>query len=336
MNDTPAKPVILSGIQPSGHLTIGNYIGALKHWVAMQDEYDCLFVLVDMHAMTVRQKPADLRSRCYDFIALYLACGIDPAKSTVFVQSHVPSHAELMWVLNCFTYIGELNRMTQFKDKSRKNEDNVNAGLFTYPVLMAADILLYHADLVPVGADQKQHLELTRDVAERFNNEFGETFKVPEPFIPPVGARIMSLQDPTAKMSKSDDNPRNYISLLDPPDQARNKIKRAVTDSGSEVTYDESRPGITNLVSIYSAITGDSYDAISERYAGKGYAPFKSDLADLVVEFLTPLQERYHAIRSDKAGLEQILSDGADQAFRRARKTVSKVYRKIGFIDRGR
>lgn len=335
MNDTKSKPVLLSGIQPSGNLMIGNYIGALKNWVRLQDEYECLFVLVDMHAITVRQKPADLRNRCYDFIALYLACGIDPKKSTVFAQSHVPAHAELMWVLNCFTYMGELNRMTQFKDKSKRYEENINAGLFTYPVLMAADILLYQADLVPVGADQKQHLELTRDVAERFNNEFGETFRVPEPYIPPVGARIMSLQDPTSKMSKSDDNPRNYIGLLDPPDVARNKIKRAVTDSGSDVAYDESRPGITNLVSIHSAISGDSYEVITNRYAGKGYAQFKEDLAEVVVEFLKPMQSRYKDIRASKSDLDQILNDGAEIAFRRGRKTMSKVHRKIGFIQRG-
>jgi len=244
----------------------------------------------------------------------------------------VPCHAELMWVLNCFTYMGELNRMTQFKDKAKKHETNVNAGLFTYPVLMASDILLYQADLVPVGADQKQHLEMTRDLAVRFNNEYSETFRVPEPFIPPIGARIMSLQEPTAKMSKSDEDERNYIALLDPPEVVRRKIKRAVTDSGSDIVYDESRPGISNLLSIYSAITGDSFDELETRYAGKGYAEFKEELGEAVVDFLNPVQARFKEIREDKDALETILKEGAEKAYRRARKTLSKVYRKIGFI----
>ncbi|MCL4219626.1 MAG: tryptophan--tRNA ligase [Candidatus Hydrogenedentes bacterium] len=330
--DKPAKKILLSGIQPSGNLTIGHYLGALRNWVQLQDQYECYFPLVDMHAITVRQEPAELRRRCYDFVALYLACGIDAEKSTIFVQSHVPTHAELAWILNCYTYFGELGRMTQFKDKSTRYEENVNAGLFTYPVLMAADILLYQADLVPVGADQKQHLELTRDLAERFNNAYGDTFIVPEPFIPPVGARVMSLQDPTQKMSKSDVNERNYISLLDPLDVARNKVKRAVTDSGSEVAYDESRPGITNLVSIYSALTGDSYEVIADRYQGKGYADFKEDVAEAVVETLRGVQDRYKAIREDKKGLEDVFRRGAEAAYRHSRKTLSKVHRKIGFI----
>ena len=330
--DKPAKKILLSGIQPSGNLTIGHYLGALRNWVQLQDQYECYFPLVDMHAITVRQEPAELRKRCYDFVALYLACGINAEKSTIFVQSHVPSHAELAWILNCYTYFGELGRMTQFKDKSKRYEENVNAGLFTYPVLMAADILLYQADLVPVGADQKQHLELTRDLAERFNNAYGDTFIVPEPFIPPVGARVMSLQDPTQKMSKSDVNERNYISLLDPLDVARNKVKRAVTDSGSEVAYDESRPGITNLVSIYSALTGDSYEVIADRYQGRGYADFKEDVAEAVVETLRGVQDRYKAIREDKKGLEDVFRRGAEAAYRQSRKTLSKVYRKIGFI----
>jgi len=255
MTENRKRPVLLSGIQPSGNLMIGNYIGALKNWVELQDQYDCLFVLVDLHAITVKQDPADLRRRSFEFLCLYLACGIEPEKNTIFVQSHVPGHSELSWILNCFTYVGELNRMTQFKEKSTRHNTNVNVGLFDYPVLMAADILLYGTDLVPVGHDQKQHLELARNIAERFNNIYGEIFTVPEPYIPKVGARIMSLQDPTSKMSKSDDNPNNYVALLDSPDIVRNKIKRAVTDSGSEIKYDESKPGICNLLSIYSAIT---------------------------------------------------------------------------------
>ena len=333
MTESTRKPVILSGIQPSGHLMIGNYLGALKNWVAMQDDHDCLFMLVDLHAITVRQDPQELRKRCYDFVALYMACGIDPEKSTIFAQSHVPAHAELAWVLNCYTYMGELNRMTQFKDKSKKHEQNINAGLFAYPVLMAADILLYQADKVPVGADQKQHLELTRDVAQRFNEVYGDTFVVPEAYIPPTGARIMSLQEPENKMSKSDANPRNYIALLDPPNEARNKIKRAVTDSGSDVVYDESRAGLANLIRIYSSLTGDSTETIEERYKGKGYADFKGDLSGIVVDFLTPLQERYKAIRDDKKGLDEILAKGAEQATRRARRTIAKVHKKLGFIQ---
>jgi tryptophanyl-tRNA synthetase len=327
------KPVLLSGIQPSGNLTIGHYLGALRAWVQLQKDYDCLFPLVDLHAITVRQKPAELRRRCLDFLALYIACGIDPDTSTIFVQSHVPQHAELAWVLNCYTYIGELSRMTQFKDKSRKNEENVNAGLFSYPVLMAADILLYQTNLVPVGADQKQHLELTRDLAERFNNAYSETFAIPEPYIPPVGARVMSLQEPTSKMSKSDENDKNYIALLDPLDVAANKIKRAVTDSGSVVDYDEERPGISNLVTIYSSLTGDSFDIIRDRYAGKGYAEFKADLAEIVVEFMRGLQGKYKDIVDDKAYLEGLLHRGAESARARAGRTLRKVYRKVGFIQ---
>lgn len=333
MADEARKPVLLSGIQPSGNLTIGHYLGALRNWVMLQRDYDCLFVLVDLHAITVRQEPAKLRKRCLDFLALYIASGIDPESSTIFVQSHVPQHAELAWVLNCYTYMGELNRMTQFKDKSRKHEDNINAGLFSYPVLMAADILLYQTNLVPVGADQKQHLELTRDLAQRFNNAYSETFVVPEPYIPPVGARIMSLQDPAVKMSKSDENERNYIALLDPLDVAASKIKRAVTDSGTTVEYDETRPGISNLITIYSALTNESFDAIRDRYAGKGYADFKNDLAEIVVEFLRGLQDKYKEIINDKAYLEGLLNRGAEHAHARANRTLKKVYRKVGFIQ---
>ncbi len=327
------KKRILSGIQPSGNLMLGNYIGALKHWVAMQDEYECYYVLVDMHAITVKQNPAELRKRSYDFISLYLAAGIDPSKSTIFIQSHIPEHAELAWVLNCMTYMGELNRMTQFKDKSSKHSKNINAGLFTYPVLMAADILLYQADLVPVGHDQKQHLELTRDIAQRFNTQYSDTFTIPEPYIPNVGARIMSLQEPENKMSKSDENSNNYIALLDEPNVIINKIKRAVTDSDSLIKYDSNRPGISNLITIYSVITGNSYDKIENSYAGKGYGQFKTDLGEMIVEYLKPLQKRYKEIREDKSLLNSILENGALAARNQARKTLSKVYRKIGFIQ---
>ncbi len=328
------KKIILSGIQPSGNLMIGNYIGALKNWVELQDDYDCMYCLVDMHTITVRQNPAELRKRSYDFIALYMASGISPEKSTIFIQSHVPQHAELAWVLNCYTYIGELNRMTQFKDKSKKHAKNINAGLFTYPVLMASDILLYQADLVPIGKDQKQHLELTRDIAQRFNEIYSKTFTVPEPYIPPVGAKIMSLQEPEKKMSKSDENINNYIALLDSPDIIRSKIRKAVTDSQKTIEYNEKRPGISNLVTIYSVLTNKSYEQIKEQYNGKGYKEFKEDLAEIIIEYLKPMQEEYKKIRNDKKYLEQVLKDGADKAYIRARKTLTKVYRKIGFIPK--
>ncbi len=334
LNTGAKKKVLLSGIQPSGNLMIGNYIGAIRNWASLQEEYDCLFVLVDLHAITVRQDPEDLLRRCYEFIALYLACGLDPVKNTIFVQSHVPAHAELAWILNCYTQIGELNRMTQFKDKAKKHEGNVNVGLFDYPVLMAADILLYGADLVPVGEDQKQHLELTRDVAIRFNNLYGDVLTVPEPYIPEVGARIMSLQDPTAKMSKSDANASNYVALLDQPDLIRKKIKRAVTDSGREVRYDESRPGISNLMSINSCITGRSFAELERDYEGKGYGDFKADLAEIVVEFLQPIQERYRDILADEGRLAALLRDGAERARVRSRVILEKVHRAIGFIPR--
>jgi tryptophanyl-tRNA synthetase len=326
------KPVLLSGIQPSGNLMIGNYIGALSNWVRLQDDYDCYYVLVDLHAITVRQDPEDLRRRCYEFLALYLASGIDPQKSTIFVQSHVPAHSELAWVLNCFTYFGELNRMTQFKDKAARHADNVNAGLFDYPVLMAADILLYKANLVPVGEDQKQHLELTRDIAQRFNSIYGDTFAVPEPYIPDVGARIMSLQDPTAKMSKSDEDPNASIGLLDPPDVLQGKIKRAVTDSGRDIVYRSDKPGIANLLSIRSCLTGESIEDIEKKYEGQGYAPFKADLADIVVDFMKPIQERFKEIWEDKEGLGRILESGAEKASEVSEATIQEVYDKLGFI----
>jgi tryptophanyl-tRNA synthetase len=331
-----ARPVVLSGIQPSGELTLGNYIGALKHWVTMQNSHDCLFALVDMHAITVRQEPAALRERCHEFLCLYLAAGIDPQRATLFVQSHVPAHAQLAWLLNCHTSMGELNRMTQFKDKSSRNADNINAGLFDYPVLMAADILLYQADAVPVGNDQKQHLELARNLAERFNARAGsQVFTVPEPFIPEVGARIMSLGDPTAKMSKSDDVEANVIKLLDEPKKVVKKIKRSVTDSDGEVRFDEvAKPGVSNLLSIYSAVTDESIADLETRYAGAGYGALKGDLADAVVAFLEPLQARYAEFRDDVAGLDAILARGAAAARERAQPTLDSAYAATGFLAR--
>ncbi len=334
MSSSIAQPVVLSGIQPSGQLTLGNYIGALKHWVAMQDEYDCLFTLVDLHAVTVRQEPAALRERCYEFLCLYLAAGVDPERATLFVQSHVPAHTQLAWLLNCHTSMGELNRMTQFKDKSAKHAENINAGLFDYPVLMAADILLYQADAVPVGNDQKQHLELARNLAERFNARAGEAvFTVPEPFIPQVGARIMSLGGPTAKMSKSDDLDANVINLLDPPKKVIKKIKRAVTDSDAEVRFDEAeKPGVSNLLSIYSAVTGEAIADLENRYAGSGYGALKGDLADAVVAFLEPLQQRYDAYREDRGWLDALLARGAAAARQRAEPTLARAFAASGFL----
>jgi tryptophanyl-tRNA synthetase len=331
------KPILLSGIQPSGHLALGNYVGAMRKWVQMQQDYLGIFMVVDMHAITVRQKPADLRNRCLSFAAQYLAAGIDPEENVIFIQSHVPQHAELAWVLNCYTYMGELNRMTQFKDKSKRHGDNINAGLYAYPALMAADILLYQTDLVPVGADQKQHLELTRDIASRFNNTYSPTFKVPEPFIPKAGARIMSLQDVDKKMSKSDSNENNYISLLDPPDVLRRKIKRAVTDSASEITPESlNRPGIGNLLTIYAILNDMQASEVVTRFEGQQYSGFKGELADALVAFLEPFQERYDKIMSDKGYLNGILDEGAGRARYMASKTISKVYRKLGFVPAGR
>ena len=330
------KPILLSGIQPSGHLCIGNYLGALKNWVNLQESHDSIFLVVDMHALTVRQNPAELRQRCLSYVAQYIACGIDPEKSTIVIQSHVPQHAELMWILSTLTYMGELNRMTQFKDKSKKHAANINAGLFTYPILMASDILLYQADLVPVGADQKQHLELARDLAIRFNSTYSDTFVVPEPCIPKTGARIMSLQEPEKKMSKSDDNLNNLIAILDSADIVKRKIKRAVTDSGSEVKMDKSRPGISNLVQLYSLITDLSVKEVESQYSGKMYSDFKTDLGNVIAEFLEPIQKKYNEISKDKAYLESVLEKGAENAFYRGRKTLSKVYRKVGFIQPAR
>ncbi len=333
MSDT--KKRILSGIQPSGALTLGNYLGALRNWVELSrgDEYEAFFMLADMHTITVRQTPKDFRKNAMDLLALFIASGLDPERSPIFFQSHVPAHSMLAWVLICNTYMGELSRMTQYKDKAKKHASNLNAGLFTYPSLMAADILLYQADLVPVGNDQNQHLELTRDLANRFNNAYSETFKVPSAYNPKVGARIMSLQDPTQKMSKSDTNENGYILLLDPLDRAANKIKRAVTDSCSEVKRGEGKAGIENLMSIYGACTGKSFDEIETEFEGKGYGDFKKAVADAVVETLRPIQEKYADLMKNKDYLKQVYKSGAERAARVANKTLAKVYRKVGFIE---
>lgn len=328
------KKVVFSGVQPSGALTIGNYIGAIRNWADLQDEYECFYCVVDLHAITVPQVPKNLRKNTLDLLALYLASGLDPEKSTIFIQSHVSEHAELTWVLDTMSYMGQLSRMTQFKEKSKRSEENLNAGLFTYPVLMASDILLYQTDLVPVGEDQKQHLELARDLAERFNSRYSETFKVPGPLIKTVGAKIMSLQDPESKMSKSDQNDNGYILLLDKSDDIRRKIKRAVTDSYGEVRYREEQPGIMNLMNIYSAFSGESIKEIENRYEGVGYGKFKGDLAEVVVEGLKPIQEKYSYYIKNKDYLEEIYKKGAQKAERVAGKTLRKVYKKVGFISK--
>ncbi len=327
------KKIIFSGVQPSGILTIGNYLGAIKNWVDLQEDYKCLYCVVDMHAITVRQVPAELRRRTYETLAIYLAAGIDPTKSTMFVQSHVPAHAELAWVLNCYTMFGELSRMTQFKDKSAKHADNVNAGLFTYPTLMAADILLYQTDLVPVGVDQQQHIELARDIANRFNGVYGDTFRVPEGFIPKSGAKIMSLSDPTKKMSKSDENANGFISLLDDRDTVIRKFKRAITDSDTVVCRAPGKDGVNNLMNIYACFTGKSDEEITAEFAGKGYGDFKMAVGEVVADGLAPIQAEFDRLMSDKAYLESIMRAGSEDAFRMARKTLSKVYRKVGFTQ---
>lgn len=332
-----SKPIVLSGAQPSGQLTLGNYLGALRQWDQMQSDYDCLYCIVDLHAITVRQDPKKLYEATLDSLALYLACGIDPKRSSVFVQSHVPEHAQLAWVLNCYTQFGELSRMTQFKDKSARFADNINAGLFTYPALMAADILLYQANQIPVGQDQKQHLELSRDVAFRFNNIYGDVFTVPEPFIPKVAARVMSLQDPTKKMSKSDDNQGNFIGLLEDPKVITKKIKRAVTDSDEPplVRFDaENKAGVSNLLGILSAISGKSIETLEGEFEGRMYGHLKGDVADAVVNFLEPLQARYKALREDRTTLDAIMRAGAQEASARAAQTLKKVYEAVGFVPR--
>ena len=332
---TASKPIVLSGAQPSGQLTIGNYLGALRQWDRMQDDYDCLYCIVDLHAITVRQEPAALRSASLDSLALYLACGIDPARSAVFMQSHVPEHSQLAWVLNCYTQFGELSRMTQFKDKSERHNDNVNAGLFTYPVLMAADILLYQANQVPVGHDQKQHLELARDVAMRFNALHGDVFTVPEPYIPPVAARVMSLQEPTKKMSKSDENPWNFVGLLEDPKMISKKFKKAMTDSEDppRVYFDiETKPGVANLLSILSGVTNKSVEALVNEYEGKMYGHLKTDVADAVIALLEPVQKRFAEIRQDQSIMNDVMRAGAANARQRAAATLAKVNEAVGFV----
>ncbi len=331
------KPTVLSGCQPSGQLTLGNYIGALRQWVDMQASHDCLYMLVDMHAITVRQDPKTLYSACLDALALYIACGIDPDKSTVFVQSHVPQHAQLGWIMNCYTQMGELNRMTQFKDKSAKNVSNINSGLYTYPSLMAADILLYQANQVPVGDDQKQHLELTRDIANRFNNLYGQTFTIPDPYIPEVGARVMSLQEPTKKMSKSDENTNNFVGLLEDPKKITKKIKRAVTDSDEQarIYFDtQEKPGVSNLLSLLSCATGKSVADLVPAYEDKMYGHLKGDVAEAVVSLIEPIQAKYALLRDDQAELDRIMKSGAMRAQERAQTTIDKVYEAIGFIPK--
>ncbi|HLR20911.1 MAG TPA: tryptophan--tRNA ligase [Tissierellaceae bacterium] len=328
------KKNIFSGVQPSGELTIGNYIGAIRNWVDLQDDYNCYYCVVDQHAITVPQIAKDLRKNTLEVLALFLASGIDPERSTIFIQSHVAEHTQLSWVLSTMTYMGQLNRMTQFKEKSRKSEENLNAGLFTYPVLMASDILLYNADAVPVGEDQKQHLELTRDLAERFNNRYSDTFKVPQPLIQQSGARIMSLQDPTSIMSKSDKDINSHILLLDDPDTIRRKIKRAVTDSVGVVAYNDEQLGMKNLLDIYSAFTGENIESIVSKYEGQGYGKFKNELAEVVVEGLAPIQKEYDYLMDNKDHLEEIYRKGAERASYEAMKMLRKVYRKVGFIPR--
>lgn len=327
------KRVILSGIQPTGTFTLGNYVGAVRNWGRLQQEYDCLYMVANLHALTVRQEPAALRRQTREAAAMLLATGIDPQKSILFVQSHVPAHAELAWVLSCNTQFGELSRMTQFKDKSAKHADNVNAGLFTYPALMAADILLYNADLVPVGVDQKQHLELTRNVAQRFNNLYSPTFTMPDPYIPKTGAKIMSLQEPDKKMSKSDTNANSFILMTDDADTILRKFKRAVTDSEGTVRAADDKPGVTNLMSIYSVLTGKDFAAIEQEFEGQGYGVFKEAVAQSVIDTFQPIQQEYHRILEDKAYLDQVLTEGAQKADHIARRTLSKVYKKIGMLQ---
>ena len=328
---TTKKDAVLSGIQPTSVLTIGNYFGALKNYVAMQDDFDAYYMVANLHAQTVRLDPTELRRRSIETFALFLAAGIDPHRSTIFIQSHVPEHTQLTWALMCGTYMGELSRMTQFKEKSAKNTENINAGLFTYPVLMAADILIYQAKYIPVGADQKQHVELTRDIAIRFNNLYGETFVVPEAFIPKIGARIMSLQEPESKMSKSDPNPNGYIRILDEPDVILRKLKRAVTDSAAEITPNPERAGVYNLLTIYSACMNCGIEDAVAHFSGKGYGDLKREVAEVVIETLKPIQTEYARLLADKAYLTETMKLGAERASATARKTVRKVYHKMGF-----
>lgn len=329
------KKVIFSGVQPSGNITLGNYLGAIKNWVGIQDDYRCYYAIMDMHSITVRQNPAELRKRTLDLLKLYIACGIDPEKSLLFIQSQNHAHAELAWILNCYTYMGELSRMTQFKDKCAKHADNINAGLFTYPVLMAADILLYQADLVPVGKDQMQHIEICRDIATRFNGIYGDVFKMPEGYVPKAGAKIMSLQEPLKKMSKSDENPKAYISMLDDFSVISKKIKSAVTDSEGVIEYrkdDDEKAGINNLLTIMAAVTGKTPEQVAAEYSDKGYGVFKNDVAEAVVEEIRPIREAYDKLSGDKQYLAEIYKKGAETAGRIAQRTLKKVYKKVGFV----
>ena len=333
MENGTDKKVLYSAAQPTNNLTIGNYVGAIRNWVNMQNDYECFYAIANMHAITVRLEPAELRRRTVELVALYMACGIDPEKCTLYVQSQVPQHAELTWVLNSLTYVGEMQRMTQFKDKSAKHADNINMGLMDYPVRMAADILLYQAHGVPVGADQKQHVEIARDIAIRFNNRYGETFRVPEPLIMKAGAKIASLQEPTKKMSKSDENLNASIFMTDDKDTVIRKFKRAVTDSGNEIRFAEDKPGVSNLLTIYSVFKGCSIEEAEKEFAGKGYGDFKLAVGEAVADKLAPIQAEQKKLLADKAYLANVLASGAERAFKAARKTLSKVYRKIGFYQ---
>ncbi len=333
---TPKKRMV-SGIKPSGDLTLGSYLGAVKHWAERAEEYDCFYFMADLHAITVRQNPADLRRRSLEQLAQYIACGLDPEKNTLFIQSHVHQHAELGWILDCYAMFGELSRMTQFKDKSAKNADNINGGLFTYPALMAADILLYQADAVPVGEDQKQHVELTHTIARRFNGIYGDVFKIPEPFVPKVGARIMSLTNPTAKMSKSENEDTGRILVMDTPETIMRQFKRAITDSDTEncVRYDkEGKPGVANLMTIYAACTGKTFEEIEAEFSGLGYGAFKPKVGEAVVEILRPIREEAARLMKDKAYLESVYRSGAEKAGFVAEKTLRKVYKKVGFVGK--
>ena len=328
------KKVLFSGMQATGNLTLGNYLGAMKNWLTLSDEYECFYSVVDLHSITVRQDPAELRKRARNLLTLYIAAGLDPQKNCIYYQSHVSGHTELSWILNCFTYMGELNRMTQFKDKAAKHADNINAGLFTYPVLMAADILLYQADVVPVGKDQLQHLELTRDIAQRFNAIYGDVFTVPEPYLGKTGAKVMSLQEPTKKMSKSDENPNASIYLMDDKDTIIRKFKRAVTDSEACVRYNENQPGIMNLIDIYSACTGKSVADIEKEFDGKGYGDFKLAVGESVADILMPIHTRFDELSKDKAYIDSVIKENADKANYYATKTLRKVQKKVGFPER--
>ncbi len=327
------KKVVLSGVQPSGSLTIGNYLGAIQNFSRLQEDYECIYAIADLHSITVPQVAKDLRRRTYEVLALYMACNVDPEKSTIFVQSHVPQHLELSWVLSSISYMGQLSRMTQFKDKAKKSEENLNAALFTYPVLMAADILLYQTDFVPVGEDQRQHLELARDLAIRFNSKYSDTFKVPDNLIRKETGKIYSLKDPSVKMSKSSEDENSYILMLDDPKTIERKIKRAVTDSDANFCYSDDQPGLKNLINIYQAFSNESVEDIVKQYEGESYGPFKNDLAELIIESLRPIQEEYNRLINDKAYLEEVMAKGASKASYLANKTLRKVYRKVGFVQ---